>query len=172
MGEVREGKAVSEEERSLLLIVQEGIPLVSEPYAEIARRLGSSEARVLEVLRSLLQRGAIKRLAAVPNHYALGVTANGMSVWDAPDDRVAEIGRKASRMTEITHCYQRPRREDWPFNFFAMVHGMTREEVLGKIDTISRELGLTEYPHQVLFSTRILKKQGTRVRRKAGSSAV
>lgn len=155
---------IDQEERRLLLIVQEGIPLVPQPYREIARRLGSSEERVLSLLRSLLERGVIKRLAAVPNHYALGVTANGMAVWDVPDDKISEVGRRLGQRPEVTHCYRRPRRPGWPYNLFAMVHGMSRQEVLAKIQRLSRELGLDAYPHEVLFSTRLLKKQGTRIR--------
>ena len=158
---------LTSEERSLLLIVQEGIPLVPEPYAEIAHRLGSSEGQVLVALRSLLARGVIKRLSAVPNHYALGVTANGMSVWDVPDDAVSGAGKKLGERSEVTHCYRRPRQPGWVYNLFAMVHGTSREEVLAKIEGISRELGLDGYPHDVLFSTRLLKKQGMRVRDRA-----
>ena len=163
---------IGADERRLLLIVQEGIPLTAEPYAEIAERLGSSEEQVLTTLRSLLERGVIKRLAAVPNHYALGVTANGMAVWDVPDEAVSGIGRRLGQRPEVTHCYRRPRRPGWPYNLFAMVHGMSRQEVLSKIDTLSRELALDGYPHDVLFSTRLLKKQGTRVRNKSGLGVV
>ena len=165
-------QGLSDEERSLLLIVQDGIPLVPEPYAEIAARLGRSEGQVLATLHSLLERGMIKRLAAVPNHYALGVTANGMSVWDVPDDTVSEMGQRLAERSEVTHCYRRPRQPGWPYNLFGMVHGTSREEVLSKIDSISQEMGLEGFPHDVLFSTRLLKKQGMRVRERAKSAAV
>lgn len=155
---------LSELERALLLIVQEGLPLVPEPYREIAERLGTSEERVLAMLGDLRQRRVIKRLAAVPNHYALGVTHNGMAVWDVPDSLVSRVGQKLGQRPEITHCYRRPRAPGWPYNVFAMVHGMSRGEVLSRIQAISREAGLEMYPHDVLFSTRILKKQGMRVR--------
>ena len=166
------GRGLSAEERRLLLIVQGGIPLAPEPYREIASRLGSSEERVLGLLRSLLERGVIKRLGAVPNHYALGITANGMAVWDVPDEAVSGVGRRLGQRPEVTHCYLRPRRPGWPYNLFAMVHGTSREEVLSKIEGISRELGLDAYPHDVLFSTRLFKKQGTRVRARAEPTAI
>ncbi len=156
--------AISPLERQLLLIVQEGIPLVPEPWKEIAEQLGTGEGEVLAMLRSLLDRRIIKRLAAVPNHYALGVRYNGMAVWDVPDERVSEVGARLGQRTEITHCYRRPRRPGWPYNLFAMVHGMSQEEVLHKVQEINREAGLEGLPHDVLFSTRILKKQGTRIR--------
>ncbi len=165
-------QGLSDEERSLLLIVQDGIPLVPEPYAEIAARLGRSEGQVLATLRSLQERGVIKRLAAVPNHYALGVTANGMSVWDVPDDTVSEMGQRLAERSEVTHCYRRPRQPGWPYNLFAMVHGTSREEVLSKIDGISHEMGLEGFPHDVLFSTRLLKKQGMRVRDRGKPTAI
>ncbi len=167
-----EQRGITEEERALLLIVQEGVPLAPEPYRQIAERLGWSEEGVLAALRSLLERGVIKRLAAVPNHYALGVTANGMAVWDVPDALVSEVGGRLGQRPEVTHCYRRPRRPGWPYNLFAMVHGRSRQEVLSKIDAISRELALDAYPHDVLFSTRLLKKQGTRVRNESGLAAV
>jgi DNA-binding Lrp family transcriptional regulator len=155
---------LSEEERQLLLAIQDGLPLVSEPYREVGKRLGMSEERVMELVRSMLAEGKIKRLGAVPNHYVLGIRANGMAVWDVPDDRVSEIGPRLGQMPEVTHCYRRPRHPpEWPYNLFAMVHGYTREEVLTSVERIARELGLEQHPHDVIFSTRLLKKRGTRV---------
>jgi len=165
-------RGISPEERKLLLIVQDGIPLLPEPYREIAARLEVDEERVLGLLRSLLERGVVKRLAAVPNHWALGITANGMAVWDVPDEVVGEVGRRLEQRPEVTHCYRRPRRPGWPYTLFAMVHGTSRDEVLSKIAGISRELGLDAYPHDVLFSTRLFKKQGTRVRARSEPAAI
>jgi DNA-binding Lrp family transcriptional regulator len=157
-------KVLTEEERQVLLAIQDGLPLVPEPYREVGDRLGMSEERVMELVRSMLAEGKIKRLGAVPNHYALGIRANGMAVWDVPDDRVSEVGPRLGGMPEVTHCYRRPRRPPaWPYNLFAMVHGYTREEVLAGVERIARELGIDGLPHEVIFSTRVLKKQGTRV---------
>lgn len=163
---------LTEEERRLLLNVQEGLPLVPQPYAALAEQLGTSEERVMALVRSLLERGAIKRLAAIPNHYAVGIRANGMAVWDVPDERVSEIGERLGRMPEVTHCYRRPRRPpDWNYNLFAMVHGYSRRDVRAAVRRIARELGIERLPHEVLFSTRLLKKRGTRVRASAGESS-
>jgi DNA-binding Lrp family transcriptional regulator len=157
-------KVLTEEERQVLLAIQDGLPLVPEPYRRVGDRLGMSEERVMELVRSMLAEGKIKRLGAVPNHYALGIRANGMAVWDVPDDRVSEVGPRLGQMPEVTHCYRRPRHApDWPYNLFAMVHGYTREEVLTAVERIAGELGIDGLPHEVIFSTRVLKKQGTRV---------
>ena len=159
--------AVSDDERRVLEAIQDGLPLERQPYRAVGDGIGMSEERVLELILSMLAQGKIKRIGAVPNHYALGITANGMSVWDVPDDRAQEVGQRLGARDEVTHCYLRPRRSGWPYNIFGMVHAGTRDEVIATVETIARELGILEYPHDVLFSTRLLKKRGTRVRSRA-----
>jgi DNA-binding Lrp family transcriptional regulator len=156
--------AVSDDERAVLAAIQDGLPLEPEPYRIVGERTGLGEARVIELIRAMLADGKIKRVGAVPNHYALGITANGMSVWDVPDDVASEVGRRLGERDEVTHCYRRPRRPGWPYNLFGMVHARTREEVVATVERIAEDLGIAQYPHDVLFSTRLLKKRGTRVR--------
>ena len=111
----------------------------------------------------------IRRIGAVPNHYALGYRANGMSVWDVPDERVGELGPQVGALDFVTHCYRRPRHAPlWPYNLFAMVHGLSREEVAGKVAKIAELLGPADRGHEVLYSTRILKKTGLRLARREG----
>lgn len=160
---------LTDEEREVLAAIQDGLPLEPEPYRVVADRIGMSEERVLAVVQSLLDQRKIKRIGAVPNHYALGITANGMSVWDVPDDRAAEIGRMLGDREEVTHCYRRPRQPGWPYNLFGMVHARSRDEVVAAVDRIAREMDIAQYPHDVLFSTRLLKKRGTRVLRGAAA---
>ena len=155
---------LSEEERLLLLATQDGLPIVEQPYEEIATQLATTEERVIATLASLLEQGVIKRLAAIPNHYALGITANGMAVWDVPDEAVSELGRRLAARAEVTHCYQRPRRlPEWRYNLYAMVHGRSREEVAQVVDEMAREAGLSAFPHELLFSVRQFRKRGTRL---------
>ena len=151
-------------DRRLIAATQGGLPLVREPYRALAEQLGLQEADVISRLQNLLQRGAIRRIGAIPNHYALGFTANGMSVWDVADEAVAEIGPQVGRLDFVTHCYERPRHLPvWPYNLFAMVHGRTREEVREKVAGIAALIGPAARAHDVLFSTRILKKTGLRL---------
>lgn len=151
-------------DRKIVAATQAGLPLVCEPYRAVAEKLGLDQAEVIARLRRLLDEGAIRRIGAIPNHYALGLTANGMSVWDVADEAVAEIGARIGALDEVTHCYERPRHLPlWPYNLFAMVHGHTREEVRAKVERIARLIGPAARAHDVLFSTRILKKTGLRI---------
>lgn len=151
-------------DRKIVAATQAGLPLVREPYRAVAEKLGLDQAEVIARLRRLLEEGAIRRIGAIPNHYALGLTANGMSVWDVADEAVAEIGARIGALDEVTHCYERPRHLPlWPYNLFAMVHGHTRQEVRAKVERIARLIGPAARAHDVLFSTRILKKTGLRI---------
>ena len=157
---------IDEKDRALIAATQRGLPLVPDPWAEIARRVGMDKGEVMERLRAMSEAGAIRRVGLVPNHYKLGWTANGMSVWDVPDELVDELGGKVGALSFVTHCYRRPRRmPDWPYNLFAMVHGRSRSEVEGKVARIAMVLKPHVRAFDVLYSTRILKKAGLRISR-------
>jgi DNA-binding Lrp family transcriptional regulator len=151
-------------DRLLIRLTQGGLPLVPQPYRDLGNAIGIGEAEVMLRMRRMLDRGVVRRIAAVPNHYALGYRANGMSVWDVPDERADEMGRAVGALPFVTHCYRRPRYlPDWPYNLFAMVHGQTRAEVAEKVAAIEALIGPECRGHEVLYSTRILKKTGLRI---------
>lgn len=156
-------------DRAILVASQAGLPLVADPFAELARGLGMDEEEVLERLRRLRAAGVVRRVAAVPNHYRLGIRANAMTVWDVLDERVSELGRKVGALDFVSHCYQRPRRPPrWPFNLFAMLHGRSRAETEAQRTEIARLLGSACRGSDVLYSTRILKKTGLRLEGERG----
>ena len=151
-------------DRRLVIATQAGLPLVPRPYDLLAEQLGVSPAEVKARLSAMLASGRIRRIGAVPNHYAIGYTANGMSVWDVDDARIHALGEAVGRLDFVTHCYERPRRlPDWPYNLFAMVHAGDRATVLARVGEIAALLGPACRGHDVLFSTEILKKTGLRI---------
>jgi DNA-binding Lrp family transcriptional regulator len=107
--------------------------------------------------------GIIRRIGAVPNHYKLGYCFNGMTVWDIADDRIDELGQQVGQLAFVSHCYHRPRHlPEWSYNLFAMVHGKSQGEVDTQIKQIADLLGACVNSHEVLYSSRILKKTGFR----------
>jgi DNA-binding Lrp family transcriptional regulator len=151
-------------DRALIVATQGGLPLVACPYEQIGVQVGISGDEVMGRLQSMLATGIIRRIGAVPNHYAIGWTANGMTVWNVADERVDELGAAVGALDFVTHCYRRPRAlPDWPYNLFAMVHGSSRDEVGDKARQIAELLGSACRAGDILFSTRILKKTGLRI---------
>jgi DNA-binding Lrp family transcriptional regulator len=151
-------------DRAIIVATQAGLPLVARPYHAIAEQLGIDASEVLRRVSHMQERGVIRRIGVVPNHYALGYQANGMSVWDVPDELVDRLGEQIGARDFVSHCYRRPRRLPlWRYNLFAMVHGKTRAEVEAKVADIAALLGEHARAHQILYSTRILKKTGMRL---------
>ena len=154
---------VEETDRALVRALQAGLPRVSRPYHAIGEALGIAPELVMARVEAMLDSGAIRRIGAVPNHYRLGYTANGMSVWDVDDETVDALGERVGALACVSHCYRRPRRLPvWRYNLFAMVHGRSRQEVEAKVAEIAGALGAHARAHEVLYSTRILKKTGLR----------
>jgi len=155
---------IDQVDRRIIVATQSGLPVCAEPYARVGEIVGLPADEVMRRLQRMLDSGVIRRVGAVPNHYRLGYRANGMSVWDLPDARIGEYGRRVGALDFVSHCYHRPRRlPAWPYNLFAMVHGRTRDEVFAKVGEIARLLGDDDRGHEVLFSRRILKKTGLRL---------
>ncbi|MCE8548391.1 AsnC family transcriptional regulator [Ruegeria pomeroyi] len=156
---------IDETDRRIIAAMQEGLPLVPAPFARVAADLALPEPELMERIAALKARGVIRRIAAAPNHYKLGLTSNGMTVWDVDDARIADLGARVGALAFVTHCYERPRaRPDWPYNLFAMVHGADRDEVEAKRGEIAALLGTACRGHDILYSTRILKKTGLRLK--------
>ena len=157
--------ALDDFDRQLIAATQGGLPLVPRPYDAVAERLGVSGQQVRERLAQMLESGLVRRIGAVPNHYRLGFTANGMSVWDVDDALVDQLGERIGQLPGVSHCYRRPRRlPDWPYNLFAMLHGRSRAEVEQQAVQLRELLGSACRGHDILYSTAILKKTGLRLR--------
>lgn len=148
---------------ALVAAIQDGLPLVAHPYAEVAAAIGTSEADVLNRLEQFLEHDIIKRLGIIVRHHELGFRANAMVVWNIPDERVDEAGRCVGASGLVNLCYQRPRRlPDWPYNLFCMIHGQDRATVEATIADLRGRLGLEGYAHAVLFSRTRYKQTGAR----------
>jgi DNA-binding Lrp family transcriptional regulator len=166
-------------ERQYILLTQNGLPIIEQPYHYIAEQLSISVDDVLTLTNSMLERGIIRRIAAVPNHYKLGYQYNGMTVWDIDDEHAEQFGDAVGRLPFVSHCYLRPRLlPQWNYNLFAMVHGKTPEEIdkyrnqikeLLKDILVSRNDDASQNIHvkasDMLTSTKILKKTGLRLKR-------
>ncbi|UUO21973.1 Lrp/AsnC family transcriptional regulator [Colwellia sp. M166] len=166
-------------ERQFVLLTQSGLPIVSQPYQHVAEQLQISVAEVLAMTTDLKERGIIRRIAAVPNHYKLGYRYNGMTVWDVKDEDVSEFGQAVGRLPFVSHCYLRPRHlPQWNYNLFAMVHGKTVAEVqqyrtqikdllinVLQVRNDDSDHGVKFQTNDMLTSTEILKKTGLRLKR-------
>jgi DNA-binding Lrp family transcriptional regulator len=147
---------LSEEDVATIRATQGPMPVVSEPYAPAAERLGVPVATVLERLESLRERGALRRVAAILYHRRAGFSANGMGVWAVPPEQVLATGKRMAAFRGISHCYQRPTYPDWPYSVFTMAHGRSKEECDAILDSIAEATGIAE--RATLYSSTEFKK--------------
>ena len=151
-------------DRKIISATQSGLPLTLHPYHDVAEQTDLDVKDVINRMKKMTEQGIIRRTGVVPNHYKLGFRSNGMSVWQVPEEKITQLGKIVGALDFVSHCYQRPQfLPEWPYNLFAMVHGTTHDEVHEKVKTIADLLADDNITHQVLFSTRILKKTGLRI---------
>jgi DNA-binding Lrp family transcriptional regulator len=161
-------------ERDLVIEIQGGLPVTATPYADVAAAIDEDVDWVVRTIKRFEREGKVRRVGVVPNHYALGYTENGMTVWDVPDDLVDEVGPAVADLPFVTHCYRRPRHEGvWPYNVFAMTHGRSEAESDRRVqevhDLMSERFDVGD-DWDTLFSTRILKKTGIRMAERASAN--
>ena len=136
--------------------LQGDMPVVPEPYAPTAEALGIAQERLLEHLAGMRERRLLRRVAAILFHRRAGFSANGMGVWRVPEDRVMELAPRMAAVRGISHCYQRPTYEDWPYSVFTMAHGRSKEECDAILDAIAAETGIED--RATLYSSTEFKK--------------
>ena len=150
--------ALSEEDIATIRATQGPMEVRSDAFAPAAERLGVSQDEVLARLESLRERGGLRRVAAILFHRRAGFSANGMGVWRVPEEQVLDVGGRMAAVRGISHCYQRPTYQDWPYSVFTMAHGRSKEECDAILDSIADMTGLHGDDRATLYSSTEYKK--------------
>jgi DNA-binding Lrp family transcriptional regulator len=141
---------------AVIRALQGNMRVCGEPYAPAAAELGVAQASFLEHLARMQERGVLRRVAAILYHRRAGFSANGMGVWKVPEEQIPQIGKRMASVRGISHCYQRPTYEDWPYSVFTMAHGRSKEECDAILDAIAEQTGVSE--RATLYSSTEFKK--------------
>ena len=147
---------LSELDVAVIKALQGDMPVISEPYAPAAAELGLDQDALLAHLETMRDRKALRRVAAILFHRRAGFSANGMGVWNVPEERIMEIAPLMASFRGISHCYQRPTYQDWPYSVFTMAHGRSKDECDAILDTIAEETGIED--RRTLYSSTEFKK--------------
>jgi siroheme decarboxylase len=141
---------------AVIRALQGDMPVVAEPYAAAAAAVDMSQQAFLDQLSAMQERGILRRVAAILYHRRAGFSANGMGVWQVPDEQIADIGRRMAAVRGISHCYQRPTYADWPYSVFTMAHGRSKQECDAVLDAIAEQTGISQ--RATLYSSTEFKK--------------
>jgi len=151
-----EPQPYDERDVAAIRALQGDLPVVEEPYAPAAAKLGVPQDELLAHLAQMQERRLLRRVAAILFHRRAGFSANGMGVWKVPEERITELGPRMAAFRGISHCYQRPTYQDWPYSIFTMAHGRSKEECDAILDSIAEHSGITD--RATLYSSTEFKK--------------
>ncbi|MFL5831528.1 MAG: Lrp/AsnC family transcriptional regulator, partial [Solirubrobacteraceae bacterium] len=151
-----EPQPYDEKDIAVIRALQGDMPIIEEPFAPAAASLNMAQEDLLNHLQGMQERRLLRRVAAILFHRRAGFSANGMGVWKVPDERISEIGPRMAAFRGISHCYQRPTYQDWPYSVFTMAHGRSKEECDAILDSIANETGITD--RATLYSSTEFKK--------------
>ncbi len=147
---------ITEKQKSIIKELQEDLPLIEKPFEAMAKRLNLNEEELIAEISLLKENGYLRRFGAALSHRQVGYNANAMIVWQVPEDKSEEVGKKIADFPEVTHCYHRQASPKWSHNIFAMIHFSRHEECYEMAETITDAIG--NYPYKLLFSTKEFKK--------------
>ena len=146
----------SEKDKEFIRELQKDLEIVDRPFLNTAQKLGITEEELFQKLKHYQDIGVMRRFAAILRHRDAGFIANGMIVWKVPDDRITEVGETLGSFPQVSHCYQRPVYNDWPYNVFSMIHCKSKDEAKNMAKEIQKVIHVDEY--NILFSAREFKK--------------
>ena len=146
----------TEEDKKFIRELQKDLKIVDKPFLNATQKLGLTEEQVFEKLRYYENIGVMRRFAAILRHRDVGFVANGMIVWEVPDERITEVGEKLGAFPQVSHCYQRPVYKDWPYSVFSMIHCKSEDDAKNMAKEIQKEIQVDDY--KILFSAREFKK--------------
>jgi len=147
-------------DKKIIAVMQESFPLVLEPYAIFAEKIGISQDTLLDRLTVLHKTGRIRKFGTVLTHRKIGYSANALCAWRVPEDKLDITGNKMAACKLVTHCYYREVKPDWSYNLYTMIHGKTRQICEEIAQQLAVDTGIVEYI--LLFSTKEWKKTSMR----------
>ena len=146
----------TEQDKDFIRELQKDMEIIDEPFVQAANNLGITEDELFAKMKHYESMGVLRRFAAILRHRQVGFTANGMIVWKVPEGRITSVGETLGSFPQVSHCYERPTYDDWPYNVFSMIHCKTHDEAHDVAKTIQNQIDVDEY--KILFSSREFKK--------------
>jgi DNA-binding Lrp family transcriptional regulator len=146
----------TEQDKDFIRELQKDMEIIDEPFVQAANNLGITEDELFAKMKHYESMGVLRRFAAILRHRQVGFTANGMIVWKVPEGRITSVGETLGSFPQVSHCYERPTYDDWPYNVFSMIHCKTHDEAHDVAKTIQNQINVDEY--KILFSSREFKK--------------
>ena len=147
---------ISEIEKRILAVLQEGFPRSQTPYKDMAELAGIDTKQLLAILNDWKRQGKLRRIGSIVDHFKVGLSAGAMVAWQVESEHIERVGTKLAEFKEVTHAYERKTTENWPYNLYTMVHGADIQEVEQIVKRMSQACRVSDY--RILTTQKELKK--------------
>ncbi|MEX0777335.1 MAG: AsnC family transcriptional regulator [Phycisphaeraceae bacterium] len=143
--EAAAGYTLSDLDKRMILVLQQDLPLVEQPFDDWATQAGCTVDELLAACQRFQERRQMRRFSAVLRHRQAGYGANVMTVWRVAEADIERCGQIMAQCAAVSHCYRRPTYDDWPYSLYTMVHGQSKDQCLATLETIKAQTGAEEY---------------------------
>jgi len=147
---------LNEAEKQILSKLEDDLDVISEPFDFLCSE-GLETEEVLRIIQRLIDKGVIRRIAAIVDHRKLGFVANILFCSRVPEGRIVEAGEALARFGAVSHCYERKTVKGWPYNLYAMMHGKSMGEIQHTINKFTEAEKIDSF--ELLPTAAELKKQ-------------
>jgi len=135
---------LTDKQKLILTGLQNELAIVEKPFESLCYEK-LNEKEVLKIIDLLVEKSVINRIAAIVDHRRLGFIANVMFVCSVPHEKIVETGNALANFSIVSHCYERKTFEGWPYNLFAMMHGLSMGDIQKTIDKFTESQKIEDF---------------------------
>lgn len=153
---------MDEVDRAILDVLQSGIPVTPEPYADMAKLCETTAEDVHSRVQRMRSEGVIRRFGAILDSRSLGMSTT-LAAVDVVEESVEAVAAHLDSIPEVTHSYLR---EGHPNIWFTLV-AASRDDIDRRMDEVAT---LPETSSAMELPATKVYKIGVRVRASSDSS--
>ena len=124
-------------DKALINRLQDGLPVVDRPFADMAADLDLAEEDVVARVERLLADGYLSRFGPMFQAERIGGSLS-LVAMAVPDERFDAVAAQVNAHPEVAHNYRRAHR----FNMWFVLATETPDEIAATLDRIEEETGL------------------------------
>ncbi|NOQ14589.1 MAG: AsnC family transcriptional regulator [Methyloprofundus sp.] len=127
-------------DRNIINTLQDGFPICTSPYKQLAQDLNISEQELITRLKKLLETGVLSRFGPMYHAEQMG-GALSLAAIKAPEKDFDNIAETINAFPEVAHNYAR----EHALNMWFVLATETPQQIQQVISKIEEKTGLTVY---------------------------